>query len=106
MHFFFLEIYFRLMNLTPVRERGECGGAQHGNEHPEEGCSFLRGDSVLGWVGWLVEFVAGSFPFVYVYKSLPGLASFPSLPSLPLPPNFIFKKRARSPGVSPKLSQL
>lgn len=61
---------------------------------------------VLGLV-CLFNLLLEVFPFVLFYKSLPGLSSFPLPPtSLPLPPNFIFKKRARSPGVSPKLSQL
>lgn len=55
---------------------------------------------------WLLQFAVGRFSIPF-YKPLPGLESATSLPPPfpppPHPPDFMFKKRACSPGVSPKL---
>lgn len=50
--FFFLEIYFCLMNLTPVRERGECWETRREMSTQGRGCCFPHG---WGWCwGWFV----------------------------------------------------
>lgn len=80
------------------------GGPPQGEGCPEVG--LLRpawAGLVLGSVGWFNRWLEVFLLFTFINLSLGLRASPPSRPlPLPPPPNFIFKKRARSSGVSPQ----